>query len=431
MSALKPPGFQRALLFFQGPDFPAVGYWGMRFPDHLYVHIPFCRSRCRYCSFSAVVVSRVPEKEYRAALEREFEWRRVAWELDGRPRLETVYFGGGTPSLLSPSFYAGFLEWLAAKVELPAGAEITLEANPADLDRRKAAALRAAGINRISLGAQTFSEVGLRLLGRRHRAEEIARAVGFVRAAGIADLSLDLICAWPGESMAILERDLERLVGLRPEHISVYLLSLEAGTVLERMVREGRVGMVADEKQVEMMQLVTARLEEAGFLRYEVSSFSRADAFQSRHNLGYWRLSDYLGLGAGACGSRRCRRGEGYWAERYRNHDDPQSYLDEIADSPAGSETLAGGEGGSLPWEDLEIIDRDASFREALMLGLRLRHGVCLAELENEYGRERVSAVVGRTGPLLRAGLVGLENGCLWITAKGLPLGDEITVALF
>ncbi|NPA25827.1 MAG: hypothetical protein GXO34_08385 [Deltaproteobacteria bacterium] len=165
-------------------------------------------------------------------------------------------------------------------------------------------------------------------------------------------------------------------------------------------------------------------------MRYEVSNFSRTVALQSRHNLGYWHLSDYLGLGAAACGSRRCRRGEEHWAERYRNHDNPESYLDEIAAFRSGPEAFAEGELFTLPWEDLEIIDRNASFREALMLGLRLRRGVRLAELENEYGPERVAAVTGRAGTLLREGLLAMENGYLWVTAKGLPLSDEITVAL-
>jgi oxygen-independent coproporphyrinogen-3 oxidase len=307
-----------------------------------------------------------------------------------------------------------------------------MEANPADFDRDKAAAWRLAGINRISLGGQTFSDAGLRLLGRRHRAEEIGRAVGFIRLAGIENLSLDLICAWPEESFMVLERDLEQLVNLQPDHVSVYLLSLEAGTVMERLVREGRVKAIIDDDQVRMMELAAERLEKAGFLQYEVSNFSRAVAFQSRHNLAYWYLSDYLGLGAGACGSRRCRIGESHWAERYLNHADFRSYLDEIIGfrpGPTGAE-MVGEEDFSFPWESLEIIDRDASFREALMLGLRLRRGVCLAELAKEYGSERVSGVIGKSKPLLREGLLAMENGYLRVTEKGLPLSDEITVAV-
>ena len=400
---------------------------------NLYLHIPFCRRRCAYCSFVSVVVDKIPEEAYRQALEREFRQRKAAWPELGRP-LETVYFGGGTPSLLAPEFYARFLDFLAAETGLAAGAEITLEANPIDLDREKITAYRAAGINRLSLGIQTFSDLGLNRLGRAHDAAGARAAIMAARRAGIDNLSLDLICAWPGQDRACLEEDLARVVAFSPEHLSVYLLTLEPDTPMGRQAARGELDLIDESGQAGMLELVAESLEDAGYLHYEVSNFARDPNFRSRHNLAGWRLADYLGLGAGACGSRRCRFGEEHWAERYTNLAAPGKYIELVGNGVSDSPAAPAGQVPVAPgfsWSETEIIDRKTSFNEALMLGLRLRAGVELEALQQEYGAEPVAAMLDKARPLVEAGLLEDSGGRLRISRRAVWLGDEITVALF
>lgn len=400
---------------------------------NLYLHIPFCRRRCSYCSFVSVVTREIPERAYREALEQEFRQRRSVWPELGRP-LETVYFGGGTPSLLAPEFYARFLDFLASEIGLAAGAEITLEANPAGLDQDRITAYRTAGINRLSLGIQTFSDIGLERLGRVHDAAGARAAIMAARRAGVDNLSLDLICAWPGQNRARLKEDLSRVVAFAPEHVSVYLLSLEPETPMGRQAARGELDLIDESGQAAMLELVAESLEGAGYLHYEVSNFARDDDCRSRHNLAVWRLDDYLGLGAGACGSRRCRFGEEYWAERYTNRPDPQKYIELVgsgtSDPPVATVERVSGF-SAFPWSETEIIDRTTSFGEALMLGLRLRAGVELGALEREYGAEPVAAMLVKARPLLESGLLEDSGGRLRISRRAVWLGDEITVALF
>jgi len=204
-----------------------------------------------------VAVDTVPEKSYGAALLAEFRFRRQRWS--GRPRpLATLYFGGGTPSLFSPSFFSDVIDFFACEPGFTTRPEITLEANPADIQPDKVSGYRAAGINRISLGAQTFNAEGLKLLGRRHDAAAVSRAVSILRQAGIVNLSLDLIYAWPGQKLADLRSDLQQLNLLVPEHLSAYTLSFEPGCALTKAVAAGEIVPVGEDLQLEMMDLVTA-----------------------------------------------------------------------------------------------------------------------------------------------------------------------------
>jgi oxygen-independent coproporphyrinogen-3 oxidase len=210
--------------------------------------------------------------------------------------------------------------------------------------------------------------------------------------------------------------------------VSVYLLALEPDTALGRQVARGELELPDDLAQAGMLELVAERLAAAGYLHNEVSNFARRPAWRSRHNLAGWRLADYLGLGAGACGSRRCRLSSDHWAERYTNRAVPEEYIDLVGrcEVPLDSAGLA-----AFAWCELEIIDRATSFREALMLGLRLRDGVALATLEREYGSAPVELLREKARPLMAAGLLELSGGRLMISRRGFCLGDELTVALF
>lgn len=389
---------------------------------HLYIHLPFCRSRCHYCSFPSVAVEAVPEKAYLAALKTEFQYRLKSWPQALLP-LATLYFGGGTPSLFSPSFYSQFIDLLAERLVFCPDLEVTLEANPADISRGQIIAYRAAGINRISLGVQTFRPEGLQLLGRRHDGLMVEKAVDLLRQEGIDNLSLDLIYAWPGQSRTGLKQDLQKLASLAPEHVSAYTLSLEPGTRLAKEVAAGALQVVSDDDQAEMMLLVEEGLDDAGLYRYEISNFARNQHFQARHNLAYWHLYDYLGLGAGACGSRRCRKGPQHWAERYCNNPDPFAYMKRLGQVSS----LPSAEGcTSELWFEQEIIDLKTSFIESLMMGLRLRQGVGLDGLRAEYGSQIVDAMMFQAQKLRVDGLLDWDENNLWITDRGVFLSDTI-----
>lgn len=393
---------------------------------NLYIHLPFCRSRCHYCSFPSVAVDKIPEKLYLVALKAEFEYRFKSWPQNSLP-LVSLYFGGGTPSLFSPSFYSRIIDFFAEKLVFSDSPEITLEANPADISLEKIRGYRAAGINRISLGAQTFAAEGLQLLGRRHDGLMVENAVSILRQGGIDNLSLDLIYAWPGQNRAGLIEDLIKLRHLSPEHVSTYSLSLEPQTQLAQALSSGELQAVSDDLQAEMMALVGDHLQGYGLFRYEVSNFARSHNLQAQHNLAYWQLHDFLGLGAGACGGWRCRKSQKHWAQRYCNITDPFSYMVKLNEfNPSSCTPDFNSEVSSNSWFEVEIIDRKTSFSEALMMGLRLRQGVALAPLRADYGSQSVAAVTSKAQPLQVEGLLDWDENNLWITDKGLFLSDTI-----
>ena len=391
-------------------------------PVHLYVHLPFCLSRCHYCAFPSIAVAEVPEKEYLKALLSEFRFRQSGWPETGSA-LETLYFGGGTPSLFSPAFFREIIDFFADKIGFVDDPELTLEANPADIEKTKISGYLAAGINRISLGAQTFSPVGLRLLGRRHDVTKIGQAVAALREAKVENLSLDLIYAWPGQKIADLLCDLQTLVTLTPEHVSAYSLSLEPGCKLTKAVAAGNLLPVDEDLQLEMMDLLEDNLDKAGLYRYEVSNFARSQSLQSRHNLAYWQLKDFIGLGAGACGGRRCGGTTGPRVERYRNIDSPYLYMQALRQLDSESLDKIG---NAVDWSEKEVVDCEGVFSEALMLGLRLRQGIDLILLESEYGSEKVARLISKARLLCAEGMVAIDKNRLRITDSGLYLTDTI-----
>lgn len=258
---------------------------------HLYIHIPFCASKCRYCGFFSETVATASLQNYPRLLQKEYGLRRVPESSVGTP-IATVYIGGGTPSLLPPDALRELFSWV------PAGAtEVTMEANPADVTAPLACAMREAGITRVSIGAQSLNDATLRFLGRRHTATDTARAVEILRAHGFEKIGLDLICAIPGDTA--FHDSLRAVVALDPVHVSVYTLSYEPGTPLARDAQAGKVEPVSDDASLCAMRDAETVLSSAGFDRYEISNFAKP-GFECAHNLGIWRGDDYLGLGAGA-----------------------------------------------------------------------------------------------------------------------------------
>lgn len=368
-----------------------------------YVHIPFCARRCPYCDFAVSVNTRAEFRAaYVAALQNEVKTELAA----EREPLQTVFFGGGTPTQLPAATLGQILEPLRERCE--AGAEISLEANPENLDLPALRVLRASGFNRLSLGAQSFDANELRVLGRAHDGERIETVVRDARRAGFCNLSLDLIYGAPGTSLAAWKRTLERALKLEPQHISAYSLTVEDGTAFGRAVRRQEMSAPDDDFLGELMELTAQTLDDAGFERYEVSNWAKP-GFESRHNRNYWRGGDYLGLGCGAHGHRDGHR---FWNER-----DAKTYVHRMereGTARAGQERLSPGERAT----------------EIVALGLRCREGFCLDAL-SQIGHMDARAALGRPlAALLAAGTLR-QNGARITPAPGaMALADGLAARL-
>jgi oxygen-independent coproporphyrinogen-3 oxidase len=336
---------------------------------HLYFHVPFCARRCSYCDFAIAVRRTVPSEQYAGAVLREWARRRdhPAWDISGT--VQTIYFGGGTPSRLDPAALARIVERVAADRPIAAGAEITLEANPEDVTASSAAAWRAAGVNRVSLGVQSFDPAVLQWMHRTHTAEQVPAAVRAIRAAGIAGLSLDLIFGLPASLGRNWDLDLAAALALGPNHLSLYGLTVEAGTPLGRWTDRGEVAPVDEERYAAEFLSADAELGRAGFQHYEVSSYA-LPGHRARHNSAYWARAPFLGLGPSAH--------SGWGRERQWNLREWAAYLaaaDRNADLAAGHEHL----------------DEGAIDIEELYLGLRTTEGLPAERIQAD-ARERWAA---------------------------------------
>lgn len=376
-------------------------------PFGLYLHIPFCLSRCGYCDFNTYLHDPDLARAYGEALCAEI----AAWgerpEVRGRPAA-TVFLGGGTPSLLSPGGVARILRSLRSAFHLAPGAEVTLEANPGTVDRAKLAGFRAAGVNRVSFGVQAFQDRLLRVAGRDHTAEDARRAVGDARAAGVTNLNLDLIFAIPGQTVDDWAASLDEAVALAPEHVSAYGLTYEEGTPFHRDRGAGRLRPVDEETEAAMFDLGIARLTAAGYEQYEISNFARPGR-RCAHNQIYWRREDYLGLGAGA---HSCLGGRRTFNRRL-----PQAYIAAIR----GTGSAEAGAEEPTPRQRLG---------EALVLGLRLREGVDLEALAAGFVPWGVAPDGAALERLKGAGLVERHGPRLRLTDRGIRLANEVFVAL-
>jgi oxygen-independent coproporphyrinogen-3 oxidase len=381
----------------------------------IYVHIPYCLSRCPYCDFNTYAVRSWPEDEYRDALRHELTTYAHREPFRGK-RAGTIFFGGGTPSLFRPETIAALIEHVETQIGVDADAEITLEANPGTVDRDRLVALRAAGVNRLSLGVQSFADASLARLGRHHSAEDSRRALGAARAAGFDNLSLDLIYGVPGQEVADCERDLEAAIEVAPEHISAYGLTYEKGTPLERDRAAGRVVPVDDEVELAMYAAARDRLGAAGYVHYEISNYARP-GLAARHNRAYWQGVSYLGLGAGAHSfAAGAPRGAG-WGERWSNVRDPNGYS-----SRARTDGVA--------VADREELTRSQAMGEACWLGLRQIEGLRAEEFADRFG-EPIERAFPQTGALVAQGLLAWRGERLALTARGLEVADSVFATFF
>ncbi len=362
---------------------------------HLYLHIPFCKHRCGYCDFNAYSGMDRLMPDYIDALESELAGaaERMPFE-----RLETVYLGGGTPSLLPAELTARLLRFIHATFDVAPDAEVTLEANPASTDSARLDAWLEGGVNRLSLGVQGFDPRALAVLERRTDAAQATTAFQLARAAGMRNVSIDLIYAVPFQSRESWLETLRRGLDLGPDHVSTYCLTFEEGTLLWRRRSQGRVPEVDPDLQWDQLDAACHELEAAGFRRYEVSNWARP-GFESRHNMAYWRCRPVFGAGAGA--HSYATGGRSAW--RWWNVARPRDY---IAAAPI---PVAGGE---------ELPDRKA-VAESLMLGLRTVEGVASP-----------SGFDDELAGLVRAGLVERRDGRILPTRRGLDLHTQVALAV-
>jgi oxygen-independent coproporphyrinogen-3 oxidase len=377
----------------------------------IYIQVPFCQTKCTYCNFHTGVVSPNRFEPYADAVCREIAGTVAA----NTPVVDSVYFGGGTPSLLNPAALKKIIESLHRSYHFDS-AEITLEADPETITAEKAGAWLAAGFNRISLGAQSFSDTELRAAGRMHRRADIFQAAEFLRAAGFDNISMDLIAGLAHQSRDSWENSVAELLGIRPEHVSIYMLEIDEGS---RLGRESLAGgsrysaakIPADDAIAEFYESACARLAAGGYEHYEISNWALAGR-RSQHNLKYWRREPYLGFGAGAHSFDGTTR----WA----NIHDSARYVACI-------------EQGISPREQIESVTPEHALEEEFFLGLRQLEGIDLARIESAYGEiqpERVADLRGRITGLRSQGLVELDGARLRLAPNRLTVSNEVFVEL-
>ena len=372
----------------------------------LYIHFPFCLRKCLYCDFNSLAGSTITPEAYTDCLIREMELRRG--RLTGILSAPTLYFGGGTPSLMEPPLVARLVERGRNLFGLSAEAEVTLEANPGTLTPAKLAGYREAGVNRLSLGVQSFSDSQLALLGRVHTARQALDAFGAARSAGFDNVSIDLIHSLPGETPDAWLRDLRQAVELGPEHISAYGLSVEEGTPFHLLESRGELLLPDEEEGVAMFLQTRNVLREAGYEHYEISSFARPGR-RSRHNQVYWSRGNYLGFGAGAHAFLRSP-GRG---RRWSNISAPGDYVAVIA-------------GGEIPEEEVSFLTERDAMAEFFFLGLRMLEGVDLTLFGREFGCSAEDAYPGVAARLTEGGLTEWRDDFLRLTEKGLLIANQV-----
>jgi oxygen-independent coproporphyrinogen III oxidase len=426
----------------------------------IYVQVPFCQTKCTYCNFHTGVVATARFAPYVEAVCGEIRGHRELLRAAGIGRgvetgekahsqewlcheslVDTVYFGGGTPSLLEPAHLKDILDAIRETFNVSAGEdgtarggkdgkapdtggskapasegglykrfeEVTLEADPETVEAGKAAAWVEAGINRVSFGVQSFVDKELVATGRMHRSTDVYRAVPILRAAGIRNISFDLIAGLPHQTRESWRQSLDELNAIGPEHVSVYLLEIDEGSRLGAELLGGgkkysAEAVPSEDEMAEFYELAQERLGAAGYHHYEISNWAKP-RFESKHNLKYWRREPYLGFGAGAHSFSG--------AERWANGHDAAAYVGAV-------------QGGRLPVEQHEVLTAEGALEEELFLGLRQLDGIDVGRIEREYG----VALAGRFDPLASAGLVEREGGVVRLAAGKLSVSNEVFVEL-
>jgi len=375
-------------------------------PPGLYVHIPFCRSKCGYCAFTSYPCV-APPVDYLAAVSQEAARMASSGWAQSR-QFVTLFIGGGTPTIYDGEQLAGLIRDLSARFAMAPDAEITVEANPNTVTHEKLAQLKAAGVNRLSLGVQSFSDRLLTAIGRSHTRAEAIGAIHAARVAGFDNLNLDLIYGLPGQTLADLRESLEIALKYTPEHLALYELMVEPGTPMACWVEEGKVALPDDDAMAEMEAMAQELLASAGYQRYEIANYARP-GYECRHNLNYWRNGSYLGLGAAAVS---CLSGL-----RLKHVAAPAQYAALI-------------EKGESPYVEAEALSLQARFRETVIMGLRLLEGVSLPQLADRFGLTPQGYYGKTIERLVERGLLVFGGDFMRLGDQALPVANQVLAEL-
>ncbi|MFH1625889.1 MAG: radical SAM family heme chaperone HemW, partial [Pseudomonadota bacterium] len=381
-----------------------------------YVHIPFCISKCPYCDFNSVVVSPVPEEDYVQALieeigayatPREYKFKEGGLKesiplKNGKRRVRSIYFGGGTPSLFSPVNIERVIDKIISEFSTTSDLEITLEVNPKTADVEKLEAFYTIGVNRLSLGVQSFQDKFLQKLGRAYGSADAINLPEDARSSGFDNIGLDLIFGIPDQTLDDWERDLDHALSVWPQHLSVYNLTIEKDTPFYDLHGQGKITLPNEDIQVRMYELAQGKIIETGYEQYEISSFA-LPGFRCRHNEGYWTLREYLGFGAGAHSYLRERLSQGGWGIRWKNTPDPYEYFSRLSI------------GGSALVEQEELTRQEA-VKEAIFLGLRRLDGISFDDFEKRFGLSLDLTFSDIIRYLCKEGLLLIDSGYLKLT---------------
>ncbi len=381
-------------------------------PFSLYLHIPFCHHKCPYCDFNTYALATFPEKEYVSALLSELDYRAALPEWKGRT-VRTIYFGGGTPSLFSPASLRKIISVIIKTFPVDEQVEVSLEANPGNLPYDTVYGFKEAGINRLSLGVQSFVPETLKALGRLHTPEQVEASIETARSVGLTNLNIDIMYGAPNQTIKDVESDLKEISRIDPPHVSPYGLTIEKGTPFFTSYKKGVLKLPREKHLVSMMELIEKRLSALGILQYEISNFAKPGK-EARHNMAYWNGDDYLGLGAGAHSfNRLVRNGSATYGRRWSNFAPHQRYI-----------TEATGKGTAESWNE-DLDEKNAIF-EHLFLGLRKCEGVSLARFESLFNRTILDTYPAIIEALTTEGLMTQSGDRLALSAKGRMLADSV-----
>jgi len=367
----------------------------------LYIHIPFCLSKCGYCSFYSIAAAQLIPEFIQAVV------KEMAFYKNTFSSFDTVYIGGGTPSLLSARQIGDILNAVHCNFDIDRQAEITMEVNPGDVSLEYFQALRKLGINRLNIGIQSFDDQILKFLGRRHTTKEATAAMNAARKADFENIGLDLIYGIHGQDINSWNKTLKRALSFSPEHLSCYQLSLDHKTPLCKQYKKEGIKLTEENEALGFFMTTSQVFTDAGYTHYEVSNFARNDSFRSRHNMKYWRHTPYLGLGPAA----HSFRGN----ERWWNKADVEAYLRRIAK-------------GEKPVDQSEQLSQVELALEALFLGLRTKDGIDLAEYKARFDVDLLSDKKRIIDELIANKLVQIKNGCLCPTITGMAVADSLAL---
>lgn len=375
----------------------------------IYIHIPFCVKKCLYCDFNSVSDANIPDNAYIDTVLKE-----LAAHIEGEPplahkALESIYIGGGTPSLISPHNIEKLVNGIRKSFSDTNPQEITLEINPGTVARDSLAAFKDAGINRLSIGIQSFNDKTLKTLGRIHSAKDAVKCYEYAEMAGFDNIGIDLIFGIPEQSTDEWEQGFKKAIALKPEHISAYNLTVEKGTPFFELQKRGRLALPSEEEQVLMYELAIDKLEEAGYKHYEISNFAQS-GFESRHNMIYWSGVDYIGLGAGAHSYVSLPD----WGIRQWNESAPASYMRQVNEM-----------GRAIAGE--ERLTKKEALEEGIFLGLRKTTGINTDWFLKRFNMPLKDLYSSKIAALKTKGLLREDNaGSVILTRKGLLLSNEV-----